>query len=173
MLTTIPLLQNVKVASPCSASWEGMEQIDGDRVHFCSGCKKNVYNLSALSQVEAEGLLRKHEGHLCVRYYQRKDGTILTQNCPVGLQAVRFQLICRSLTTALLLLVSGMGGTVSPRQRENSAFMGMRVHLPVTSSLPLPPKTLAQQEGMRRALKEMEEAQKNTVALYDLPALDT
>jgi len=67
MSSVIPLLSNVQVAAPCSALWNEMEAVDGDRVHFCGGCKKNVYNLSAMTQTDAEGLLRKHEGHLCVR----------------------------------------------------------------------------------------------------------
>lgn len=125
MRIDIPLLQNVKVAAPCSASWDAMSEVDGDKVHFCDGCKKNVYNLSALTQNQAEGLLRKHEGHLCVRYFQRTDGTILTQNCSVGLAAVRAKMIARSKTAAFLtaslvaafaanLVKSGHSGVVTP-----------------------------------------------------------
>ena len=29
------------------------------------------------------------EGRLCVRFFRRKDGTILTQDCPVGWKAVK------------------------------------------------------------------------------------
>ncbi len=101
MSSVIPLLSNVKVAAPCSASWQSMEVVDGDRVHFCEACKKNVYNLSAMSQTQAEGLLRQHEGHLCIRYYRRTDGTILTQNCPVGQAALRMRLVARSKRAAL------------------------------------------------------------------------
>jgi hypothetical protein len=89
MKSAIPLLQNVRVAAPCHVSWDYMTEVEGDRVRFCRDCQKRVYNLSALSQAEAEGLLRQHEGNLCVRYYQRKDGTILTTDCPVGLKAMR------------------------------------------------------------------------------------
>jgi len=61
-----------------------MTPVDGERVRHCGECKLNVYNLSEMTQTEAEGLIRKHEGRLCVRYYQRADGTVLTRNCPVG-----------------------------------------------------------------------------------------
>src|SRR5262249_10539856 len=108
MQTPLPLLQNVKVASPCPAAWSGMESVDGDRVKYCGECKKNVYNLSAMTQSEAEGLLRKHEGHLCVRYYQRRDGTVLTTDCPVGVRAVRHMFLRRSVATAALFLL-GLG----------------------------------------------------------------
>ena len=101
MSSVIPLLSNVKVAAPCSASWQSMEAIDGDRVPFCGECKKNVYNLSPMTQTQAEGLLREHEGHLCVRYYQRTDGTILTQNCPVGHAALRMKMIAKCKQAAV------------------------------------------------------------------------
>jgi hypothetical protein len=89
MKAEIPLLQYVRVASPCPASWDAMREVEGDRVKFCEECQKRVYNLSAMGQAEAEGILRRHEGHLCVRYYRRRDGTILTTDCPVGLKAAR------------------------------------------------------------------------------------
>jgi hypothetical protein len=85
-----------------------MQSVDGDRVHHCPGCKMNVYNLSAMTQSEAEGLLRKHEGRLCVRYYQRRDGTVMTRNCPVGAHAARLLLIRGSLAAAALFAFSAM-----------------------------------------------------------------
>lgn len=80
------LLQNIRMASPCSADWNTM--IGDDRVRHCSQCKLNVYNLSAMSSTEAHDLVAMHEGRLCVRFYHRKDGTVLTRNCPVGLKVV-------------------------------------------------------------------------------------
>ncbi len=112
MQTQIPLLQSVRVASPCHADWEGMETVEGERVKFCISCSKNVYNLSAMSQSEAESLLLKHEGRLCVRYYRRSDGTILTNDCRNGANAVRLSLLRRSVMAAGLvgLLVASMAG---------------------------------------------------------------
>ena len=84
--TFIPL-ENVRVASPCRADWNLM---DGDeRARFCQTCAKNVYNLSDMSRAQAEALIQEKEGNLCVRFYRRQDGTIITDNCPVGLRAVR------------------------------------------------------------------------------------
>ena len=45
------------------------------------------------------------EGRLCVRFYTRADGTVLTQDCPVGLRAVRVKL-ARKLSYAAAVLVS-------------------------------------------------------------------
>lgn len=80
-------LDEVRVAAPCNAGWENMK--GDDRARFCGLCKKNVYNLSDMSRAEASALIREKDGNLCVRYYRRPDGTILTDNCPVGLRAIR------------------------------------------------------------------------------------
>jgi hypothetical protein len=59
--------------------------MDGDdRVRFCRECNRNVYNLSAMSETEARRIVEEREGHLCVRFFQRRDGTVLTSDCPVG-----------------------------------------------------------------------------------------
>jgi hypothetical protein len=88
MTTRLPLLlDNVRIASPCSADWDDMS---GDaRVRFCGRCEKNVYNLSAMTRAAAEALISEKEGRLCVRFYQRADGTMLTADCPVGARRQR------------------------------------------------------------------------------------
>lgn len=55
-----------------------------DCVRRCSACRLNVYNLSGMTRGEAAELLHRTEGRLCVRFYRRKDGTVLTSDCPVG-----------------------------------------------------------------------------------------
>jgi hypothetical protein len=80
-------LEQIRIAEPCNASWERMA--GDERVRFCDGCRKNVYNLSAMNRAEAEELVREMEGRLCVRFYQRRDGTVLTDNCSVGVRKAR------------------------------------------------------------------------------------
>lgn len=80
-------LDNIRVASPCNADWD--EMFGDERKRHCGACSKNVYNLSNLTRLEAENLLLNSEGRLCVRYFRRADGTVLTQDCPVGWQAVK------------------------------------------------------------------------------------
>ena len=85
---SLPMLDQVRVASPCNASWD--EMLGDERVRFCMSCEKNVYNLSAMGREEAEHLLQERIGKdLCVRFYQRADGTILTEDCPVGVKKKR------------------------------------------------------------------------------------
>ncbi len=79
---TLPVLEDVAIAAPCSADWDQM--VGDDKVRFCGQCEKNVYNLSALPRDEAEALLSAREGKMCVRLYKRADGTVLTSDCPVG-----------------------------------------------------------------------------------------
>lgn len=81
------MLSRMDVAAPCSSSWDKMT--GDDKVRFCHECKLNVYNISSMSDVEAEELIRQSEGRICVRFYRRKDGTVLTDNCPVGLRRIR------------------------------------------------------------------------------------
>ncbi|MCM3903645.1 MAG: hypothetical protein ND866_18245, partial [Pyrinomonadaceae bacterium] len=80
-------LDHVRIAAPCKVDWEQM--IGTERVRFCGQCKLNVYNLSSMTKTEAESLIAQTEGRLCVRFYRRTDGSILTKNCPVGLRAMR------------------------------------------------------------------------------------
>ncbi|MBV9864671.1 MAG: hypothetical protein JO316_04930 [Abitibacteriaceae bacterium] len=80
-------LDSVRVATPCRAAWENMH--GNDQVRFCQTCAKNVYNLSAMTQAEAEALIQVKEGKMCIRFYERTDGTVLTQDCPVGLRGVQ------------------------------------------------------------------------------------
>jgi hypothetical protein len=105
-------LSNVKVASPCPADWDRM--IGDERVRFCGQCQLNVYNLSALTRDQAESVIAGTEGRLCVRFYRRKDGSILTQDCPVGLRAIRQRAsrIRRAVLSALFGFLAGIGGTV-------------------------------------------------------------
>src|SRR5262245_25265777 len=102
------LLHQIRIASPCSASWEEME--GDDRVRFCADCRLNVYNLSAMGASEAAALVREREGQLCVRFYARRDGTMLVRDCPVGFRAVRRVLLGQLglVASAFMLLFGSM-----------------------------------------------------------------
>ncbi len=85
----LALLDQVRIASPCTAPWEQMA--GDDKTRFCDQCKLHVHNLSAMTRDEAETFVREHIGgdRICARFYQRSDGTIITRDCPVGLAAIR------------------------------------------------------------------------------------
>jgi hypothetical protein len=104
-------LDHVKIAAPCPADWDQMFSFEDERVRFCSQCNLNVYNLSNMSRQEAEALTTKTEGRLCVRFYRKADGSILTQNCPVGLKALKRRVawMARVVIGIVLSLFSGFG----------------------------------------------------------------
>jgi hypothetical protein len=69
------LLGRLRVARPCDADWNGMA--GNERVRFCGECQKHVYNLSALTRVEAEALIvEKEEGNSA-----RTSIGVLTARC--------------------------------------------------------------------------------------------
>jgi hypothetical protein len=115
-------LDHVRVAAPCPAEWERM--IGTEQVRFCAQCNLNVYNLSGMTRKDAERLIVQHEGRLCVRYYRRADGTILTRNCPVGLRALRRRLsrMASAVATMILGFLAGI-----------FAFVGLQKNSPVDS----------------------------------------
>jgi hypothetical protein len=75
-------LVDMRVASPCSEAWD--EMAGDDRVRHCGACRQHVYNLSGMTRAEAEALIRERNGNLCVRFYERADGTVLLRDCSVG-----------------------------------------------------------------------------------------
>lgn len=94
----------VKIASPCHARWEDMTGDDKSR--FCHQCKKHVFNFSAMAAEQVAELIRAKEGKLCGRFYRRRDGTMLTANCPVGVERYFMRLKALVATVATLLLTS-------------------------------------------------------------------
>jgi len=74
-------LDEVRVASPCDASWDDM--VGDDRVRHCAGCDKDVYNLSGMTRDDAEALLVAKGVDVCIRLYRRADGTLITRDCGV------------------------------------------------------------------------------------------
>ena len=120
-------LDHVRIAAPCKADWEQM--IGTERVRFCGQCNLNVYNLSSMTKLQAESLIAEMEGRLCVRFYRRTDGSILTDNCPVGLRAIRKRLsyFAKAASAAVLSFLAGLGVYRATAVPPNSAIAGRLV----------------------------------------------
>jgi hypothetical protein len=86
------VLRRIRIASPCDASWEEME--GDDLVRHCRHCQKNVYNLSGMSRRDAAAFVREAQERHCIRFRRRRDGTFLTDDCPVGWRAARRRVLC-------------------------------------------------------------------------------
>ena len=77
MRRSLRVLDRVQVKSPCTEDWN--EMVGNDEVRFCSHCSKHVHNLSAMTRREAEALVLKSNGNLCIRYLRRpEDQQIVT-----------------------------------------------------------------------------------------------
>jgi len=128
-------LDNISIASPCSADWN--EMYGDDRKRFCGECKLNVYNLSGMSRDEAESLMINAEGRVCVRFYRRTDGTVLTQDCPVGWAKVKQR--TRIFATAVVSMVIALftGTLFSSYYSTTRRTMG-EIAMPFGSPSPTP-----------------------------------
>ncbi len=83
-----------------------------DRVRHCTHCAKNVYNISNMSRQEAADLIESTEGRVCVRYYTRPDGAIMTRDCGKSIRLqVRFMTV-----VATVLGIFGLGTTSVAQQ---------------------------------------------------------
>ncbi|MFK7986829.1 MAG: hypothetical protein AB8I08_12460 [Sandaracinaceae bacterium] len=81
-------LDVLEIDDPCPLPWSAL-QGEG-RVKHCGTCDKNVYHLSRMTRDEAEALLHQHGDSVCVQFYARRDGTIVTADCkPARLERAR------------------------------------------------------------------------------------
>jgi hypothetical protein len=121
-------LENVHVASPCKANWKDMT--GDDRKRLCGSCRLQVYNLSGMTRAEAEHLILTKEGRFCVRFYRRADGTVLTQDCPVGLAALRrrARVMCAATASLIAALLAGLGYKMT-QPKPRGTVMGLMVSL--------------------------------------------
>jgi hypothetical protein len=107
---SLPTLDNLRVATPCSVPWDSMT--GNGRVRSCAQCSKQVFNISNMSRADAEVLLRERVEGVCVRFYRRFDGTILTTDCPVG---TRGRIAYKAFTSAVFAAAVGVLALVGIR----------------------------------------------------------
>ena len=100
----LPVLADIRIASPCKADWNTMT--GDDRARLCHHCDKQVFNLSELTRDEAEALIRDKAGQLCAQYYRRADGTILLADCSIGAASKRKR---RVLVAGSAVFAAGAG----------------------------------------------------------------
>ena len=109
----LPVLDDIRIASPCTESWDAMT--GDDRTRHCAKCDLDVFNLSGMTRADATALLQMKVGRMCARFYRRPDGTILTADCPVGARA------------AMRRVVLAAGAWVSMMTAGIAAFAGVTV----------------------------------------------
>jgi hypothetical protein len=135
---SLPMLDNLRVATPCRANWDRM--LGDDRVRHCNDCNKSVFNLSAMTRDQAEALIVAKNGDLCARYYQRADGTILLSDCTVGVSQRNKR---RLVAAGALALLAGTSAVAMEKKHKSHEFtMGdVRVNTTMQFAKPVPPPT--------------------------------
>lgn len=130
-------LNNLSVASPCSADWE--EMYGDERKRFCGDCKLNVYNLSGMTTDEAEALVMNAEGSLCVRFYKRADGSVITADCPVGWAKVKQRTKVWATAAASLLIALFTGVLFVSAFSKQKNIVGKLAAIPFATPTPAYP----------------------------------
>lgn len=110
-------LDTISVASPCRASWDDM--VGTDRARFCMQCRQHVYDLSGMNRTQAESLIRSKEGRLCVRFFRRQDGKVMTKDCPFGMRAIGRRLAWVLGIAAAVFLTIGTALLAARSQSED------------------------------------------------------
>jgi hypothetical protein len=143
----LPMLEQVRVASPCNASWD--EMVGDERVRFCLSCEKNVYNLSAMTIADAEALVQARlGGEVCVRFYRRADGTMMTADCPVGERRKRRKKVVLAIAGAGAMAAAAATAFTRPTCTNLGPIQGAMVEMgdmaieepPVPPVAPVPAK---------------------------------
>jgi len=152
---TSDMLNGLQIASPCSVPWSTMGETDNNAVRFCGQCSKNVYDISQLSTAEAGLLLQQGTaaGSLpCMQLYRRFDGTVITDDCPVGLRRIRdsWRRLKSSAAATLALFLVGLpalaqndiraekGKVAAPAQTRGEPMLGGRPMMMPTTGLVAP-----------------------------------
>ena len=112
-------LDVIQVAEPCHESWEKMA--GDERMRFCGGCRKHVYNLSAMSRPDAERLVCDSAGPLCVRFARADDGVVQTLEYRAPTKRPRGWRFWTVVSTAAAALVAGVNVYVLARGRPQPA----------------------------------------------------
>lgn len=136
----LPLLDRARIATPCSMQWDDLQGHD-ERKRFCRSCKKHVYNVSSLTKDEAEAFLHEQLGRdVCVFFYRRADGTIMTSDCSVGATRKRRKKLALAVAGAGAMALGAVTALVHRRESQVMGRMEMvpppRPPLPVTKVNP-------------------------------------
>lgn len=141
-------LHSIQIASPCTASWAAMK--GDDRVRHCNDCNKNVFNLSAMPEAEGAALLAGNtDGELCVRFYRRADGTVMTSDCSTSARAYTRRTLRKlpGMAGAAVLAMSA-AGAAAEEPIPVVTITGQKVHVAATMAMgaPIPMTILAERE---------------------------
>jgi len=108
MLDTEWALEDWKTAAPCPVSWS--EMVGDEVARTCLRCDQQVYDLSNMTRDEGVATIRANQSrgeNICIKYFLRRDGTIMTEECAPGLR----RKLRRSLLRAVGMIASAFSLT--------------------------------------------------------------
>ena len=164
-------LDIISVAEPCTLEWDTM--LGSGAVRYCRLCKKNVYDLSDMSRAEAEELVFAHGGDLCVRFYRRADGTVMTEDCaPTRTERAR-RASRRALGAVGAAFALGLGAVASLHSFGGSASQTKRAERvePMSGKFPKPIGE-PEEPGPPPPFDEVDDGETLMGALMDVSELD-
>ena len=101
-------LKNLTIPSPCSADWNSMK--GNNQVRFCEHCDLSVHNLSQMTRHQAERLVARSNGRLCVQFVPDANGNPLLSQAGLKLHRIsrRASRIAAGAFTATLSVTSAV-----------------------------------------------------------------
>ena len=108
-------LDSMTIPSPCDADWDSM--IGNDQMRFCEHCNLDVHNISSMTRTQAQRLVSRSNGRLCVRYHSDSTGQPLTLPLIQKLHRInrRVSRIAAGAFTASLSITSAVAQNSSSR----------------------------------------------------------
>ena len=120
--------------------------MNGDeRIRYCDGCHKHVYNLSAMTRTEAERLVCESAGSLCVRFARAEDGVLQTLEYRAPVAKGRGWRFWTAVSTCAAALVAGANGYLLARSKPAPPVLLGKPAMPVLMgevAAPAPPPVL-------------------------------
>ena len=152
-------LHNLTIPSPCSADWNSM--IGNNQVRFCEHCHLDVHDLSQLTRSQAERLIARSNGRVCVRYHQDEKAGQLTLPVSQKLHRIgrRVSRIAAGAFTATLSVSSAVA-------QQTVTLQGRVLRVPTTSQ----PLTLSASDAtIAGTIKDLQGAVISgaTISLWD------
>lgn len=131
------ILDHVRVASPCAESWD--EMAGDNEVRWCSHCRRSVHNLTQLTRSQAESLVARSQGRLCVRYESRRDdSSMLFKERGFSVRGVgrRASLAAGAALAAFLGLSTSAGAQQKDTYQSKACSDGSQVSIKRAPSFP-------------------------------------
>lgn len=96
-----PALDAIQLRYACPVAWETM--VGDERRRHCQLCQLDVHDVSELTRDEAMRLIAERDGGVCLRFYRRPDGKVLTRDC-APIRAVRLRRVASVAAGAVVAI---------------------------------------------------------------------